>query len=211
MQKSCWLLLKEMKYRLDPLGIQDENAWKDESSPNFDFNLYGQAAVFVKQFHVRTPFHRFHAVVTDVPASFLPGRYVLPPSWADGRTAVPPRPWCAVPAAPDGKAFCSCLLYTSVAMPLVWMYSFFDTFNLRAQIGAGTAPQDDYLVHIKMCIRDRASTSAVSWRISGSAIWEIRCCRPRRSFRSTPKTSTSGSRRMAAPWVWKPDVYKRQP
>ena len=35
-----------------------------------------------------------------------------------------------------------------VAMPIVWMYSFFDTFNLRAQIGAGTAPQDDYLVHI---------------------------------------------------------------
>ena len=33
-------------------------------------------------------------------------------------------------------------------MPIVWMYSFFDTFNLRAQIGAGTAPQDDYLVHI---------------------------------------------------------------
>ena len=31
---------------------------------------------------------------------------------------------------------------------VVWMYSFFDTFNLRAQIGAGTAPQDDYLVHI---------------------------------------------------------------
>jgi len=31
---------------------------------------------------------------------------------------------------------------------IVWMYSFFDTFNLRAQIGAGTAPQDDYLVHI---------------------------------------------------------------
>ena len=35
-----------------------------------------------------------------------------------------------------------------VAMPIVWMYSFFDTFNLRAQIGAGTASQDDYLVHI---------------------------------------------------------------
>ena len=34
-----------------------------------------------------------------------------------------------------------------VAMPIVWMYSFFDTFNLRAQIGAGTAPEDDYLVH----------------------------------------------------------------
>ena len=31
---------------------------------------------------------------------------------------------------------------------IVWMYSFFDTFNLRAQIAAGTAPEDDYLVYI---------------------------------------------------------------
>ena len=30
---------------------------------------------------------------------------------------------------------------------IVWMYSFFDTFNLRAQISMGTAPEDDYLVH----------------------------------------------------------------
>ena len=30
---------------------------------------------------------------------------------------------------------------------IVWMYSFFDTFNLRAQFIAGTAPADDYLVH----------------------------------------------------------------
>jgi len=30
---------------------------------------------------------------------------------------------------------------------VVWMYSFFDTFNLRAQIIAGTAPEDDYLFH----------------------------------------------------------------
>ena len=30
---------------------------------------------------------------------------------------------------------------------VVWMYSFFDTFNLRAQILAGTAPEDDYLIH----------------------------------------------------------------
>lgn len=34
-----------------------------------------------------------------------------------------------------------------VAMPIVWMYSFFDTFNLRAQILADTAPEDDYLIH----------------------------------------------------------------
>ena len=30
---------------------------------------------------------------------------------------------------------------------VVFMYSFFDTFNLRAQISLGTAPEDDYLVH----------------------------------------------------------------
>ena len=30
---------------------------------------------------------------------------------------------------------------------IVWMYSFFDTFNLRAQLTGGTAPEDDYLVH----------------------------------------------------------------
>ncbi len=30
---------------------------------------------------------------------------------------------------------------------VIWMYSFFDTFNLRAQIATSTAPEDDYLVH----------------------------------------------------------------
>ncbi len=33
------------------------------------------------------------------------------------------------------------------ALLVVFMYSFFDTFNLRAQISMGTAPQDDYLFH----------------------------------------------------------------
>ncbi len=31
---------------------------------------------------------------------------------------------------------------------VVWMYSFFDTFNLRGQIEAGTAPKDGYLFGI---------------------------------------------------------------
>ena len=31
---------------------------------------------------------------------------------------------------------------------VVWMYSFFDTFNLRGQLLAGTAPEDDYLFHL---------------------------------------------------------------
>ena len=33
---------------------------------------------------------------------------------------------------------------------VVFMYSFFDTFNLRAQISMGTAPEDDYLVHFDL-------------------------------------------------------------
>lgn len=36
---------------------------------------------------------------------------------------------------------------------VVFMYSFFDTFNLRAQIGLDAAPADDYLVHFDT--RDR--------------------------------------------------------
>lgn len=31
---------------------------------------------------------------------------------------------------------------------VVWMVSFFDTFNLRGQLLAGTAPEDDYLFHL---------------------------------------------------------------
>ena len=42
----------------------------------------------------------------------------------------------------------STLEVLTIGSVIVWMYSFFDTFNLRAQIGAGTAPEDDYLVHI---------------------------------------------------------------
>ena len=41
--------------------------------------------------------------------------------------------------------FTSLLNPAIVLMTVVWMYSFFDTFNLRAQIIAGTAPEDDYL------------------------------------------------------------------
>ena len=41
----------------------------------------------------------------------------------------------------------STLEVLTIGCVIVWMYSFFDTFNLRAQIGAGTAPEDDYLVH----------------------------------------------------------------
>ena len=40
-------------------------------------------------------------------------------------------------------------LFSPVALFLlvVFMYSFFDTLNLRAQIALGKAPEDDYLVH----------------------------------------------------------------
>ena len=42
----------------------------------------------------------------------------------------------------------STLEVLTVGCVIVWMYSFFDTFNLRAQIMADNAPEDDYLVHI---------------------------------------------------------------
>ena len=41
------------------------------------------------------------------------------------------------------------VLFSPIAFFLlvVFMYSFFDTLNLRAQIAMGNAPEDDYLVH----------------------------------------------------------------
>ena len=52
-------------------------------------------------------------------------------------------------------------LLTPVLLLLVvlWMYSFFDTFNLRAQIIADTAPEDDYLIHFDP--RDRRLARAL--------------------------------------------------
>ena len=42
------------------------------------------------------------------------------------------------------------MLFSPIAFFLlvVFMYSFFDTLNLRAQIAMGNAPEDDYLVHL---------------------------------------------------------------
>ena len=58
-----------------------------------------------------------------------------------------------------------CLMAATVVEPLmflclvIWMYSFFDTFNLRAQIIADTAPEDDYLIHFDP--RDRRLARAL--------------------------------------------------
>ena len=51
---------------------------------------------------------------------------------------------------------------------IVWMYSFFDTFNLRAQFIAETAPADDYLVHFntkdtRLTLFFRDSHKLVGW------------------------------------------------
>ena len=53
---------------------------------------------------------------------------------------------------------------------IVWMYSFFDTFNLRAQFIAGTAPADDYLVHFntkdaRLTLIFRDSHKLVGWAL----------------------------------------------
>lgn len=53
---------------------------------------------------------------------------------------------------------------------IVWMYSFFDTFNLRAQFIAGTAPADDYLVHFntkdaRLTLFFRYSHKLVGWAL----------------------------------------------
>ena len=53
---------------------------------------------------------------------------------------------------------------------VVWMYSFFDTFNLRAQILADTAPEDDYLIHFDPRDRRLARALLDSHKLVGWAL-----------------------------------------
>ena len=50
------------------------------------------------------------------------------------------------------------------------MYSFFDTFNLRAQILADTAPEDDYLIHFDPRDRRLARALLDSHKLVGWAL-----------------------------------------
>ena len=57
-----------------------------------------------------------------------------------------------------------------IGAPIIYMYSFFDTFNLRAQIGMGTAPEDDYLVHMDLHDKRLAQLLADSHKLLGWAL-----------------------------------------
>ena len=57
-----------------------------------------------------------------------------------------------------------------IGLPIVYMYSFFDTFNLRAQIGMGTAPEDDYLVHMDLHDKRLVQFLADSHKLLGWAL-----------------------------------------
>ena len=57
-----------------------------------------------------------------------------------------------------------------IGAPIIYMYSFFDTFNLRAQIGMGTAPEDDYLVHFDPHDKRLAQLLADSHKLLGWAL-----------------------------------------
>ena len=45
--------------------------------------------------------------------------------------------------------FCMMLPFLGVFMPVIWMYSFFDSFNLRRQLRTGNFPMDDYPFHLE--------------------------------------------------------------
>ena len=64
------------------------------------------------------------------------------------------------------------MLFAPIALflMLVFMYSFFDTLNLRAQIALGNAPADDYLVHFntkdaRLTLFFRDSHKLVGWAL----------------------------------------------
>ena len=64
------------------------------------------------------------------------------------------------------------MLFAPIALflMLVFMYSFFDTLNLRAQILADTAPEDDYLIHFDPRDRRLARALLDSHKLVGWAL-----------------------------------------
>ena len=90
---------------------------------------------------------------------------------------------------------------------IVWMYSFFDTFNLRAQFIAGTAPADDYLVHFntkdaRLTLFFRDSHKLVGWALialGAMVAYQNIIMRVSSSAPSVSSTRCSGSRPGGAP------------
>ncbi len=78
----------------------------------------------------------------------------------------------------------SCMLTGLISMMIVFacilvMYSFFDTFNLRAQLLAGTAPEDDYLVHLDVGAKSplgrllHSSHKLVGWALVALGVYAL--------------------------------------
>ena len=84
------------------------------------------------------------------------------------------------------------MLFAPIALflMLVFMYSFFDTLNLRAQIALGNAPADDYLVHLDPKDKRLARLLLDSHKLVGWALI---------AFGALPERDRPG--RVAKPWA----------
>ena len=81
------------------------------------------------------------------------------------------------------SAFATAIWLASLISPflifacVVYMYSFFDTFNLRAQIIEGAAPADDYLVHLGADTQLRralqSSHKLVGWALVAAGVYAL--------------------------------------
>lgn len=65
----------------------------------------------------------------------------------------------------------------SIFACIIVMYSFFDTFNLRAQLLEGTAPEDDYLLYLKADTQLhrllRSSHKLVGWTLVAVGVYAL--------------------------------------
>lgn len=63
----------------------------------------------------------------------------------------------------------------AAVMLVVWMYSFFDTLNLRAQLIAGAAPKDDYILHLDFYDSKMKRTLSESHKLLGWGLITLGC------------------------------------
>ncbi len=64
-----------------------------------------------------------------------------------------------------------------IALPVIWMYSFFDTFNLRGRLAAGTAEPDALMFHLEDSEKVRSLLKnrhvLIGWGLIAVGIWAV--------------------------------------
>ena len=58
-------------------------------------------------------------------------------------------------------------------LPVIWLYAFFDSYALRSQLSAGTAPEDAFLFGLSDMDSNRLGELLQRWQLSLSGVQDL--------------------------------------